>query len=90
MVLAGFLMLGFGVMITTDVLSFDWLVLKENDVKLEYATLIFFLLFFGFAIRMPLFPFHGWLPVLAEQGTVASVSIFLVSLKLGVYGAMRF
>jgi NADH-quinone oxidoreductase subunit M len=90
MVLAGFLMFGFGVMITTDVLSFDWLVLKENDVKLEYATLIFFLLFFGFAIRMPLFPFHGWLPVLAEQGTVASVSIFLVSLKLGVYGAMRF
>ncbi len=90
MVLAGFLMFGFGVMITTDVLSFDWLVLKENDVKLEYATLIFFLLFFGFAIRMPLFPFHGWLPVLAEQGTVASVSIFLVSLKLGVYAAMRF
>jgi len=90
MVLAGFLMFGFGVMITTDVLSFDWLVLKENDVKLEYATLIFFLLFFGFAIRMPLFPFHGWLPVLVEQGTVASVSIFLVSLKLGVYGAMRF
>ncbi|MCC6922000.1 MAG: NADH-quinone oxidoreductase subunit M [Nitrosomonas sp.] len=90
MVLTGFLMFGFGVMISTDVLSFDWLVLKENDVKLEYATLIFFLLFFGFAIRMPLFPFHGWLPVLAEQGTVASVSIFLVSLKLGVYGAMRF
>jgi NADH-quinone oxidoreductase subunit M len=90
MVLAGFLMYGFGMMITTDELSFDWLVLKENNVKLEYATLIFFLLFFGFAIRMPLFPFHGWLPVLAEQGTVASVSIFLVSLKLGVYGAMRF
>lgn len=90
MVLAGFLMLGFGIMLTTDVLSFDWLVLKENDVKLEYATLIFFLLFFGFAIRMPLFPFHGWLPVLAEQGTVASVSIFLVSLKLGIYAAMRF
>lgn len=90
MVLAGFLMYGFGMMITTGELSFDWLVLKENNVKLEYATLIFFLLFFGFAIRMPLFPFHGWLPVLAEQGTVASVSIFLVSLKLGVYGAMRF
>ncbi len=90
MLLAGFLMLGFGIMVTTDVLSFDWLVLKETKVKLEYATLIFFLLFFGFAIRMPLFPFHGWLPVLAEQGTVASVSIFLVSLKLGIYGAMRF
>lgn len=90
MVLAGFLMLGFGLMVSTDVLSFDWLVLKNTDVKLEYATLIFFLLLFGFAIRMPLFPFHAWLPVLAEQGTVASVGIFLVSLKLGIYATMRF
>ena len=83
-------MLGFGLMVSTDVLSFDWLVLKNTDVKLEYATLIFFLLLFGFAIRMPLFPFHAWLPVLAEQGTVASVGIFLVSLKLGIYATMRF
>ncbi|MEK7779259.1 MAG: NADH-quinone oxidoreductase subunit M [Pseudomonadota bacterium] len=90
MVLTGFLMLGFGVMLSTDTLSFDWLTLKDSNVKLEYATLIFFLLFFGFAIRMPLFPFHGWLPVLAEQGTVASVGIFLVGLKLGIYAAMRF
>lgn len=90
MVLVGFLMLGFGIMVSTDSLSFDWLVLKENDATLEYATLIFFLLLFGFAIRMPLFPFHGWLPVLAEQGTVASVGIFLMSLKVGVYAAMRF
>ena len=90
MVLAGFLMLGFGVMVSTDVLSFDWFALKESNVELEYASLIFFLLFFGFAIRMPLFPFHGWLPVLAEQGTVASVGIFLISLKVGIYAAMRF
>lgn len=90
MVLAGFLMLGFGIMLSTDVLSFDWLALKENNVNLEYATLIFFLLLFGFAIRMPLFPFHAWLPVLAEQGTVASAGIFLVSLKLGIYAVMRF
>lgn len=90
MVLAGFLMLGFGIMLSTDVLSFDWLILKENNANLEYATLIFFLLLFGFAIRMPLFPFHAWLPVLAEQGTVASAGIFLVSLKLGIYAVMRF
>lgn len=90
MVLAGFLLFGFGVVGTDGVLNFDWLVLKDSNVPLEYATLIFFLLFFGFAIRMPLFPFHGWLPVLAEQGTVASVGIYLVSLKLGIYAAMRF
>jgi NADH-quinone oxidoreductase subunit M len=90
MVLAGFLMLGFSIMLSTDVLSFDWLVLKESNVKHEYATLIFFLLLFGFAIRMPLFPFHGWLPVVAEHGTIASAGIFLVSLKLGVYAVIRF
>ena len=77
-------------MLSTDVLSFDWLVLKESNVKHEYATLIFFLLLFGFAIRMPLFPFHGWLPVVAEHGTIASAGIFLVSVKLGVYGVIRF
>ena len=90
MALAGFLMLAFGIMLTTDVLSFDWLVLKESNVSNEYSTLIFFLLLFGFAIRMPLFPFHAWLPVVAEHGTIASVGIFLVSLKLGVYAVIRF
>jgi len=39
---------------------------------------------------MPLFPFHGWLPLLAEHGTVASAAIFIVGLKLGVYALIRF
>ncbi len=90
MALAGFLMIGFSVMGSGDVLTFDWLSLQQSDSSVKYATLAFFLLFFGFAIRMPLFPFHGWLPVLAEQGTVASVGILLVSLKLGVYAVIRF
>lgn len=90
MVLAGFLMLGFSIMGSGDTLTFDWVDLQQSDSFVEYATLTFFLLFFGFAIRMPLFPFHGWLPVLAEQGSVASVGILLVSLKLGIYAAIRF
>jgi NADH-quinone oxidoreductase subunit M len=94
MTLAGFLLLAFGLMnqmpdIAT--LTFDWVKLESvSNAHLQYGSLIFFLLFFGFAIRMPLFPFHGWLPVLAEQGTVASVAIFLVGLKLGVYAVIRF
>jgi len=93
MTLAGFMLLAFGLMgaVPDAELTFDWLKLKEvSNAHLQYGSLIFFLLFFGFAIRMPIFPFHGWLPVLAEQGTVASVAIFLVGLKLGVYGAIRF
>lgn len=90
MVFAGFMLLAFSIMGAGDSLSFDWILLSQNEKHLEYGTLIFFLLLFGFAIRMPLFPFHGWLPVLAEQGSVASVGIFLVGLKLGVYAAIRY
>ncbi len=90
MTLAGFLLLAFGVMGSGDTLSFDWLVLKDNKNTLEYGTLIFFLLFFGFSIRMPLFPFHGWLPVLTEQGTVASAAIYIMGIKIGIYAVIRF
>lgn len=90
MSLAGFLLLAFGIMGTGDTLTFDWLAFIQNDENLVYGNFIFFLLFFGFAVRMPLFPFHGWLPVLVEQGTMASVGIFLVGLNLGVYATIRF
>ena len=93
MTLAGFSLLAFGLMseVPGSVLTFDWVKLEAvSNANLQYGSLIFFLLFFGFAIRMPLFPFHGWLPVLAEKGTVASVAIFLVGLKLGVYAVIRF
>ncbi|MDD5275254.1 MAG: NADH-quinone oxidoreductase subunit M [Methylovulum sp.] len=90
MTLAGFLFLAFGLVGSDHDLTFDWLTLKENNAYLHDETLIFILLFFGFSIRMPLFPFHGWLPLLAEHGTVASTMVFLVSLKLGVYALIRF
>ncbi len=88
--LAGFLLLAFGLIDSSHPLTFDWVTLKQNNAYLHDEVLIFILLFFGFAIRMPLFPFHGWLPVLAEQGTVASAVVFLVGLKLGIYAAIRF
>ncbi len=90
MTLAGFLLLAFGLLDDLHPLTFDWLTLKQNNAYLHDEVLIFILLFFGFAIRMPLFPFHGWLPVLAEQGTVASAMVFLVGLKLGIYAVIRF
>lgn len=90
MTLAGFMFLAFGLIDADHALTFDWLTLKRNNAYLHDEVLIFILLFFGFAIRMPLFPFHGWLPMLAEQGTVASAAIFMVGLKLGIYGMIRF
>ena len=90
MTLAAFMLLGFGLMDAENALTFDWLTLKQNNAYLHDEVLIFILLFFGFSIRMPLFPFHGWLPLLAEHGTVASGAIFIEGLKIGLYGVIRF
>lgn len=90
MVFAGFVMLTFNIEANSQVFSFDWLTLQKNTLPIPDETLIFVLLFYGFAVRMPLFPFHAWLPLLAEHGTVAGASIFLAGLKLGVYALIRF
>ncbi len=88
--LSGFLLLAFGLIDSEHELTFDLLTLKSNNAYLHDETLIFILLFYGFAIRMPLFPFHGWLPLLVEQSSLASVAVFIVGLKLGVYAMIRF
>ncbi len=54
------------------------------------ATLVFMLLFLGLAIRAPLFPFHAWLPVVAHHGNVAIAPAFLLGIKVGIYGLVRF
>jgi NADH-quinone oxidoreductase subunit M len=90
MVLAAFLIMTFSAQESIGALTFDWRTLQQNTGSIRHDVLIFLLLFFGFAIRMPLFPFHAWLPVLAERGAVATVPIFVVGLKLGLYGMVRF
>lgn len=88
--LLGFLLLGFGLDNPEESISFDWLTLAQNEAPFSNETLIFILLMYGFAIRMPLFPFHAWLPLLAEQGGVITSCVFIVGLKLGVYAIIRF
>jgi NADH-quinone oxidoreductase subunit M len=90
MLLAGFLLLAFGLVDSEHELTFDLLTLKNNHAYLHDETLIFILLFYGFAIRMPLFPFHGWLPLLAGQSSLVCLTMFVTGLKLGVYGVIRF
>lgn len=70
-------------------LSFDYLNLLETPIPLELQSVVFLLLFFGFAVKAPLFPFHVWLPTAAMEGPVG-VTALLMGLKLGLFGIIRF
>ena len=66
----------------------EWyrLILPEN---IQYW--LFAAFFFGFAIKVPMFPFHTWLPYAHGQApTIGSVILAAVLLKMGTYAFIRF
>jgi NADH-quinone oxidoreductase subunit M len=91
LMLLGILALYFYYFNQTDVYTFD--VLKLMSVGLPYGLQywVFLAFFVGFAIKVPMFPFHTWLPdAHVEAPTAGSVILAGVLLKMGTYGFVRF
>ena len=88
--LAGIVLLGWHHAAATGQWSFDLPALLAAPVPAGQQSFMFILLFGGLAVRLALFPFHSWLPIVAKHGTVAIGMVLLVGAKVGVYALLRF
>ncbi|MFQ5569585.1 MAG: NuoM family protein [Rhodothermales bacterium] len=93
LMLVALLYLGFaaGEAVNDGVFTADYYKLLAYNVPLGTQTWLFFLFAFAFAIKVPMFPLHTWLPDAHVQApTGGSVILAGVLLKMGTYGLVRF
>ena len=93
LMLVAILWLGYqaGEAVNQGVFTTDWFKLLEYTVPLEAQGWLFLLFALSFAIKVPLFPLHTWLPDAHVQApTGGSVILAGVLLKMGTYGLVRF
>ena len=71
--------------------TFDMVrLMAENSYARTFQIVVFLAFFIGFAIKVPVFPFHTWLPdAHVEAPTAVSVILAGVLLKMGTYGFLR-
>jgi NADH-quinone oxidoreductase subunit M len=71
--------------------TFDILALSHVSYPVQLQMWLFIALFAAFAVKVPMFPFHTWLPdAHVEAPTAGSVLLASVLLKMGTYGFIRF
>lgn len=86
----GALVVGWNYAEAHGIWSFDLMDLAGTPAPAALGSIAFFMIFYGLAIRTPLFPMHGWLPGVAHHGNVAVAPVLLLGVKIGIYGMVRF
>jgi NADH-quinone oxidoreductase subunit M len=91
LMLLGILALYFQYHTDTGVYTFNVLYLMQHGWAPDLQRWIFWAFMIAFAIKVPMFPFHTWLPdAHVEAPTAGSVILAGVLLKMGTYGFVRF